>query len=43
MKLHVSGAIGATEWIGAGCEIACSDVASGYAILYPDGRGVATI
>jgi len=38
-KLHVSGAIGATAWIGAGCETNCSNNA--YAIMYPDGNIVA--
>ena len=40
-KLHVGGSIGATSWIGAGCEVAC-ETSGGYAILYPDGRIVAT-
>ncbi|MDQ1343909.1 MAG: hypothetical protein QG650_629 [Patescibacteria group bacterium] len=40
--LHVSGNIGATGWVGAGCETNCSDVASGYSILYADGWGRAT-
>ncbi|EPZ51598.1 endosialidase chaperone, partial [Bacteriovorax sp. BAL6_X] len=35
-KLHVSGNIGATGWIGAGCEGSCSTDA--YAINYADGR-----
>ncbi|TSC56792.1 MAG: cell wall surface anchor family protein [Parcubacteria group bacterium Gr01-1014_18] len=38
--LHVNGAIGATQWVGAGCETGCS--ADAYVLLYPDGRGVAT-
>ncbi len=42
-KLNVEGAMAATGWVGAGCEDACSDVASGYAIMYADGRGVSTV
>ena len=42
-KLNVEGAMAATGWVGAGCEGACSDVASGYAIMYADGRGVSTV
>ncbi len=40
--LHVSGNIGATGWVGAGCETNCSDVPSGYAVIYADGWGRAT-
>lgn len=35
-KLHVSGNIGATGWIGAGCEGSCES-SGGYAIMYPSG------
>ena len=35
-KLHVSGNIGATGWVGAGCEGAC-EVSGGYSILYATG------
>lgn len=35
-RLHVTGNIGATGWIGAGCEGACSSDA--YVINYADGR-----
>jgi hypothetical protein len=35
-RLHVTGNIGATGWVGAGCEGACSSDA--YAINYADGR-----
>ena len=34
-KLHVAGNIGATGWVGAGCEAGCSTDA--YAIIYGDG------
>lgn len=40
-KLHVVGAIGATSWIGAGCEASC-ETAGGYSLLYPEGYGVLT-
>jgi len=36
-KLHVNGNIGATGWVGAGCEGAC-ETAGGYAVLYPNGN-----
>ncbi|POB13417.1 tail fiber domain-containing protein [Halobacteriovorax sp. DA5] len=36
--LHVTGAIGATGWVGAGCEGACDSGNNGYAINYADGR-----
>ncbi|WP_419172486.1 tail fiber domain-containing protein [Halobacteriovorax sp.] len=35
-KLHVTGNIGATGWVGAGCEGSCSSDA--YVINYADGR-----
>ncbi len=38
-KLHVAGNIGATGWIGAGCEGACES-GGGYSILYPEGNAV---
>jgi len=41
-KLDVAGNIGATGWIGAGCEGSCSDVASWYAIMYPNGNIINT-
>ena len=40
-KLHVAGSIGATGWIGAGCEGACEG-GGGYSILYPEGFGILT-
>ena len=40
-KLHVSGNIGATGWIGAGCEGSCEG-SGGYSLLYADGRIVST-
>ncbi len=40
-KLHVSWAIGATDWIWAGCETNCES-GGGYSILYPNGTIVAT-
>ena len=40
-KLHVSGDIGATGWIGAGCESNC-EISGGYSLLYPGGYGVLT-
>ena len=36
-KLHVNGNIGATGWIGAGCEGACNSN-DGYAIMYASGE-----
>jgi endosialidase-like protein len=36
-KLHVAGSIGATGWIGAGCEGSCES-SGGYALLYNYGR-----
>ncbi len=35
-KLHVTGNIGATGWIGAGCEGACES-SGGYSLMYADG------
>ncbi len=40
-KLHVNGSIGATGWIGAGCEGSCEG-SGGYSLLYADGRVVST-
>ena len=40
-KLHVSGNIGATGWIGAGCEGAC-DTGGGYSLMYANGTIVST-
>ena len=40
-RLHVSGNIGATWWIGAGCEGAC-DSGWGYSILRADGEILST-
>ncbi len=39
--LHVGGAIGATDWIGAGCESSCES-SGGYSLLYPNGFGAFT-
>ncbi len=39
--LHVGGAIGATDWVGAGCEGACES-SGGYSLLYPNGFAVFT-
>lgn len=39
-KLHVSGNIGATGWIGAGCEGACSS--DDYSLMYANGRILST-
>lgn len=39
--LHVGGNIGATGWIGAGCEGAC-EVSGGYSLLYANGFGAFT-
>jgi hypothetical protein len=35
--LHVSGSIGATDWIGAGCEGACDPSNNGYSLGYANG------
>lgn len=40
-KLHVTGNIGATGWIGAGCESGC-ETSGGYALMYADGSIVNT-
>ncbi|TNF00116.1 MAG: hypothetical protein EP326_06965, partial [Deltaproteobacteria bacterium] len=39
--LHVGGSIGATSWIGAGCEAGC-ETAGGYSIMYPTSVAVST-
>jgi len=40
-KLHVSGNIGATGWVGSGCEGACES-GSGYNIMYENGTIVSS-
>jgi Chaperone of endosialidase len=40
-KLHVAGSIGATDWVGAGCEAGCES-GGGYALMYANGTSVIT-
>jgi len=40
-KLHVIGAIGATQWVGAGCEVGCES-GGWYSIMYPTSVAVST-